>query len=202
MLTRSGFVGVETFKTSTDDHLTVPHNYPRHRNHGGWRCKFLALNGSTFRSGGAKLSNLIIDWTSHIPHYVSWFTLVFHCKINRRISVVHFHKESTGEFFVKFHWATLNVSCLCSQMERTYTVWLVLSLPCFRHAFKNSIPEFHFLFLYLSQMQRLATLNGGFHLEPENQSLVQLPTSQFAVRLLDSSYQIHHTLKVCLISPL
>ena len=125
---------------------------------------YSALQTSIFRSGGEKFADFVFTRrTSHIPHVVIWFSLMFDSKLKGRIWLIHLQRTTGGKFFEEFYRATLVASCLHSRMESTNAVWLVLALTCFGPSLisphKNLIQS---PFLGLSLKWRLPNLIGGF----------------------------------------
>ena len=93
---------------------------------------FRTTGASIFRSRGEKFADLVFTKrTSHMPHVVIWFPLIFDCEVKGGICLVHLQRTTASKFFEKFNRATLLSGCLRSRMESANTVWLVLALKCF-----------------------------------------------------------------------
>ena len=95
---------------------------------------YSARQTSIFRSGGEIFAVFVCTKrTSHIPHVVIWFSLIFDREVEGGIWLVCLQMTTASKFYEEFNRKTLVAGCLRSslRMESTDIVWLVLALTCF-----------------------------------------------------------------------
>ena len=165
---------------------------------------YSARQTSIFRSGGEKFAVFVCTKrTSHIPHVVIWFSLIFDREVEGGIWLVCLQMTTASKFYEEFNRKTLVAGCLRSslRMESTDIVWLVLALTWLFWTFaSHSTQESYSPFLGLSPKLCLPTFIGGFRHELWTQSEGQLSTTRYAARLLDWRSQVHRTGKACMSS--
>ena len=105
-----------------DGHLTVPQNYLGRLHRGDAKCRsfspscwLLCPVNQHFRSGREKFADFIFTKrTSHIPHVVFWFSLMFDCEVKEGTWLIHLQRTTASKFFGDINRATLILPVACA----------------------------------------------------------------------------------------